>query len=308
MRSLVTGGAGFIGSHLAAALAARDDDVLVYDDLSTGRRDNLIGIDARLVVGDIRDGEALAQAMQGVERVFHLAAMISVPESMQRPLECYAVNLQGSLNVLDSAMRADVQRVVLSSSAAVYGGLEGEVSETSPVHPVSPYAASKLAMERAAALFAEIYALPTVVLRYFNVYGPGQSPDSPYAAAIPRFIQRMLAGEAPQVYGDGEQTRDFVYVEDVVLANLLAAEAEGVEGGVFNIAGGRSLSLLDLLAELESILPDAQSPEFGPERAGDVRFSAADIRKAGEALGYHPRYAMRRGLEDTLQWFREGRK
>lgn len=308
MRSLVTGGAGFIGSHLAAALAARGDDVLVFDNLSTGSRDNLAGIDARLIVGDIRDGEALEQTMQGVERVFHLAAMISVPVSMEQPQECYAINLQGSLNVLESARRAGVGRVVLSSSAAVYGGLEGEVSEDSPLHPVSPYAASKLAMEQAAALYAEVYALPTVALRYFNVYGPGQSPDSPYAAAIPKFIQRMLAGEAPLIFGDGKQTRDFVYVEDVVAANLLASEAEDVAGAVFNIAGGTSRPLLELLDELQTLLPAARAPEFGLERPGDVRFSAANLRKAEQALGYRTQYALRRGLEDTIQWFREGRQ
>ena len=307
MRSLITGGAGFIGSHLAAALAARGDEVIILDNLSTGRRSNLDGIDAELVVGDIRDGTAVHDSMRGVERVFHLAAMISVPESMQYPLECYAVNLTGSIGVLEEARLSGVHRVVLSSSAALYGGLEGEVSEDSPLHPVSPYSASKLAMENAASLYTNIFALETVVLRYFNVYGPGQSPDSPYAAAIPNFSKRILQGLPPIVYGDGKQTRDFVYVKDVVQANLLASTAAGADGEIFNIAGGSSVSLLELLDAMHSIWPDALPPQFEPERAGDVRFSAADIRKAQTSLGYRPAYDIQAGLADTIQWLSEGR-
>jgi len=306
MRSLVTGGAGFIGSHLAQALLEAGDEVVVLDNLSTGDTRRLEGFPIDFIEGDIRDSEVVRRAMAGVQRVFHLAAMISVPESLQRPQECYAINLEGSLVILEAARTAEVERVVLSSSAAVYGGLEGEVSEDSPLHSLSPYAASKQAMEQAATLYADIYGLPTVSLRYFNVYGPGQSPDSAYAAAIPAFIQRLLSSKPPLVYGDGRQTRDFVFVKDVVAANLLAASTSLDGGNVCNIARGESMSLLQLLTILEELIPDGRPPEFMPERPGDVRHSAANIQKARASLGYRPNVDMRAGLVHTIQWFREG--
>lgn len=301
--ALVTGGAGFIGSHLARALLARGDHVRVLDDLSTGFEENLSGLDVEMIVGDIRDERIIRECMVGIDHVFHLAAWISVPASMTEPRECYAVNLMGSLNVLTAAQEADVSGVVLASSAAVYGETTGRVSESTPTSPLSPYAGSKLAMESAARLFATSYQLPTTSLRYFNVYGPRQSPDSPYAAAIPLFIGAMLSGKTAQIFGDGEQTRDFVFVEDVVRANLLAIEKMGSGGEVFNISGGGSVSILELVHSLQQILPNALPPEHAPPRPGDIRFSEADIKVAGKALGYRPTIDLLEGLESTIQWF-----
>jgi UDP-glucose 4-epimerase len=303
-KALVTGGAGFIGSHLVRALLARGDQVCVLDDLSTGRQANLAGLDLKLIIGDVRDFVTVSEAMADVDLVFHQAAMISVPASMEDPLNCYAINLQGSLYVLWAAHQAGVSRVVLASSAAVYGETTGKVSETVPTSPLSTYATSKLAMEQAARLFTLSYDLPTVSLRYFNVYGPRQSPDSPYAAAIPIFIDAMLAGEAPEIYGDGQQRRDFVFVEDVVRANILASEQDGAIGGVFNIGGGNSISILDLVHTLQRFFPVAPSPTFGPPRAGDIRFSQADMTRAEKALGYRPKIDLEQGLHTTVQWFR----
>ena len=302
--ALVTGGAGFIGSHLVRGLLARGDRVRVLDNLSSGDRRNLDGLDVEFVEGDIRDRATVSRALQGVETVFHLAAMISVPESMADPRTCYDVNVIGSLNVLWGAHQAGVRRVVLSSSCAIYGDVAGPADEQAPVRPLSPYAASKLAMEEAGRLFTNAYGLPTVSLRYFNVYGPRQSPASPYAAVIPLFIQAMLSGQAPTINGDGRQTRDFVFVDDVVRANLLAAEREGAAGGVFNVSGGRSVSILELTSSLQEIIPNAPAPGFGPPRSGDVRFSAAVLSQAERALGYRPVVGLKDGLKGTVEWFR----
>ncbi len=302
---LVTGGAGFIGSHLVRALASRGQRVRVLDNLTTGRREHLEGVDAELVVGEIRDLAALERATQGVDAVYHLAAMISVAETMADPLTCYDVNLRGSLNVLEAARRAGAKAVVLASSAAVYGGAEGRVGEATPTQPLSPYGASKLAMEEAAALFTRAYGLPAVPLRLFNVYGPRQSPDSPYAAVIPLFIRGLLNNVPLTIDGDGEQTRDFVYVEDVVEAMILAAEKAADVTGPFNIGTGRSTSILELADSLRSLIPSQQAPVFGPPRPGDIRHSASDIRLAKAALGYRPETALEEGLGVTVQWFRE---
>lgn len=303
--ALVTGGAGFIGSHLVRALAARGDRVRVLDDLSTGRQGNLDGVEAELVVGDIRSPEAVAQAARGVDTVYHLAAMISVAETMADPLTCYDVNLRGSLNVLEGARKAGARAVVLASSAAVYGAAEGRVREDSPTRPLSPYGASKLAMEGAAALYAEAYQLPTVSLRPFNVYGPRQSPDSPYAAVIPLFIRRLLDGAPLTIDGDGRQTRDFVFVGDVVRAMILAAERAAGATGPINIGTGRAVSILSLAGALRSLIPAREPPAHGPPRPGDIRHSASDIRLARSALGYRPEVALEQGLKVTVQWFRE---
>ena len=302
---LVTGGAGFIGSHLARALAARGDRVRVLDSLATGSRDNLDGVEADLVEGDIRDPEAVRQAIQGADEVYHLAAMVSVAETMTDPLTCYGVNLTGSMNVLEAAREVGARAVVLSSSAAVYGGVEGRVRETSPTRPISPYGASKLAMEEAAALYADTYGLPTVSLRLFNVYGPRQSPSSPYAAVVPLFIRRLLDDEPVNVDGDGGQTRDFVFVEDVVRAMVLSAERAAGVHGPFNIGTGRSVSIHTLAATLQGLVPVDRDTTYGPPRPGDIRHSASDIRRAKAALGYRPKVTLEDGLRATVQWFRE---
>jgi UDP-glucose 4-epimerase len=304
---LVTGGAGFIGSHVTRALLARGDRVTVLDDLSTGSRENLHEKEVRLIVGDVRDPQVVAEAMQGAGLVFHLAALISVAESMQDPPACYQTNVLGSVNVLWAARQAGVKRVVLASSAAVYGEAEGPVSEADPVHPISPYAASKMAMEQAGQLFAGAYSVPTVSLRYFNVYGPRQRADSPYAAVIPIFIEQMLAGRPVTIHGDGQQSRDFVFVEDVVRANLLAADLPSETSSVFNIAGGSSTSVEQLARTLRGLIPGAPAPVRGPSRPGDIRFSAADLRQASQALGYRPTTGLERGLQQTVEWFRAGR-
>jgi UDP-glucose 4-epimerase len=304
---LVTGGAGFIGSHLVHGLLDRGDRVRVLDNLSTGLKANLAGLDVEFIEGDILDATVVQESINGVDAVYHLAAFISVAGSMEDPLTCYAANLDGSLNVLMQASRAGVQRVVLASSAATYGESESPVAENYPLNPKSPYAASKLAMEQAAKLFSQSFNLETVCLRFFNVYGPRQSPCSPYAAAIPKFIQAMLAGEPATIHGDGRQTRDFVYVKDIVEAMLLAAEGDSVDGRIFNIAGGNSVPIYDLVEILQRFFPGTPDPVFGPPRQGDLLFSEADISLAERALGYRPRIDLQEGLGITVEWFRANR-
>jgi nucleoside-diphosphate-sugar epimerase len=301
--SLVTGGAGFIGSHLVRALLERGDQVRVLDNLSTGRRENLAGLNIELIEGDVRDLGTVRQAVSGVNQIYHLAAFISVQASMEDPLDCYAVNLNGSLNVLWAAHQAGVSRIALASSAAVYGDIEERVDESIVPRPLSPYAGSKLAMEQASQLFANISNLPAVSLRCFNVYGPRQSPDSPYAAVIPIFIREMLEGRPATIHGDGEQTRDFVFVEDVVKAFILATEMEENLGDVFNIGGGTSISILDLAYTLQQIIPDSLEPIYASPRLGDIRFSEADITRAESALGFRPTIDLKDGLESTVEWF-----
>lgn len=306
MRScLVTGGAGFIGSHLAGVLAGRGDAVTVYDDLSTGSAANLEGIEARLIEGDVRDAQRLRHAMEGANLVFHLAAFVSVPASLEEPVRCNQINLNGSLNVLRAARELGVRRVVLASSAAIYGDAEQVVGEDRTPQPHSPYAASKLAMEAAARMFTERYGLETVCLRFFNVYGPRQPRHSAYAAVIPEFIHCLLSGTQPTVFGTGSQSRDFVYVGDVARASLLAAEASGASGQVFNIGSGQATSLLELLAELRALVSDSREPAFGPSRTGDIHFSQAEIRLASETLGFQPGVELDRGLRQTVDWIRE---
>jgi UDP-glucose 4-epimerase len=301
--ALVTGGAGFIGSHLTQALVDEGTTVRVLDNLSTGVEENLAMVDAELWVGDIRDREMVSKAMKEVESVFHYAAMISVPESLEEPFFCYDVNVNGTLNVLWSAYHAGVKKVVLASSAAVYGENSNPVHEETILDPKSPYASSKIAMEGLAKMFSTTYGLPTVCMRYFNVYGPRQSPDSPYAAAIPLFMDALLSGEPPIIYGDGLQTRDFVYVEDVARANLLAMKSNLAVGKVLNIAGHGPITILDLVHLLRRFFPDSQEPVFQPPRSGDIKYSSADQSRAQEALGYRPKIALEQGLQHTVQWY-----
>jgi len=303
-RCLVTGGAGFIGSHLVHALAGRGLEVRVLDNLSNGARSNLAGATAELVVGDVTDFEAAASAARGVEVVFHLAAMISVPASMDDPLRSYRENVLGSLNVLEAARRGGVRRVVLSSSCAVYGAADHPSAESDPLEPQSPYAVSKVAMEDLGRLYAEVYRLSTVSLRYFNVYGPRQSPASPYAAVVPIFVHAMLNGQRPVIHGDGEQSRDFVYVDDVVQANILAAEAAGDIPGIVNVGTGQALTVRRLAAALAEVLPDAPPATFGPPRPGDLHASCSDPRLAQDRLGFRPAYDLQQGLRRTVEWVR----
>jgi nucleoside-diphosphate-sugar epimerase len=301
--ALVTGGAGFIGSHLVQGLIERGYIVRVLDDLSTGVEENLASVDAELWVGDIRDRDLVIEVAKGAELVFHYAAMISVPTSIEDPFYCYDVNVNGTLNVLWAAHKADVKKVILASSAAVYGEKSDPVYEDTTLDPQSPYASSKIAMEGLAKMFTTTYGLPTVCLRYFNVYGPRQSPDSPYAAAIPLFMDALMSGEPPIIYGDGLQTRDFVYVEDVVHANLLAAKSDGAVGRALNIAGHGAITIVDLVHQLMQFFPDSPKPVYQPPRSGDIKYSSADQTKAQEALGYRPNIALEQGLQHTVQWF-----
>ena len=306
-KCLVTGGEGFIGSHLARQLASDGWQVAVIDDRSHSWEGNLDAVGAEFLAADIRDRSALEQAMDGVQWVFHEAAMVSVPGSIEDPVACYDTNVQGTLNVLKTARDAGVARVVLASSSAVYGESPNPVNEGSPPQPLSPYAASKMAMEESALMFHWVYGLPIVCLRYFNVYGPRQRPDSPYAAVIPAFINAMIDGKPPTIFGDGEQRRDFVHVDDVVRANLLAAESEAAIGKVLNISGGGAVKINELAGILQEIIPNAPAPVHGSSREGDIYFSEAVIEHAWRALGYRPEVALVEGLGSTVEWFRQER-
>jgi UDP-glucose 4-epimerase len=305
---LVTGGAGFIGSHIVEALVARGDGVRVLDDLSNGLAENLAPFagSVELVRADIRDVDAVERAMSGVSVVLHLAALGSVARSVADPITSNAVNVSGTLNVLRAARDSGVRRIVFSSSSSVYG--ENPIlpkCEDLATLPVSPYAVSKLAAECYTRVFARLYDLETVCLRYFNVFGPRQRPDSAYAAVIPLFMKWALAGEPLVVYGDGHQSRDFTYVSNVVRANLLAATAPNVSGGVFNIACGTRYSLLDIVRSLEKAVGRSLRVNHQAARAGDVRHSEADVALARAALGYQVEVAFDEGLARTWTAFVE---
>ncbi len=303
---LVTGGAGFIGSHIVEALAARGDDVRVLDDFSTGDPANLDGVNGIDVIeGDITDPDAVQSAMRGVDVVFHQAALASVPRSVANPMATHRACVDGTLNVLLAARDAGVRRVVYAASSSAYGASEKlPKSETDPTLPLSPYAVAKLAGEQYCAAFTEVYGLQTVRLRYFNVFGPRQTPDSPYAAVIPLFLRAITNGERPTIHGDGTQSRDFTFVADVVQANLKAADAPNASGKVYNVAGGGRTTLLDLLGHLNRIMGTDVRPRFTERRAGDVKHSQADIRRAMEDLGYRQGFGIAEGLERVAEWFR----
>jgi nucleoside-diphosphate-sugar epimerase len=310
VRVLVTGGAGFIGSHLVAALVHRGDTVRVLDNFATGRRANLepFAGEVELLEGDIRSPERVAQAVTGCDAVLHQAALPSVPRSVQDPLTSHETNVTGTLNVLLAARDHDVARVVYASSSSVYG--PGEDGGAAPKHeamaplPISPYATAKLAGEGYARSFCRVYGLPTVALRYFNVFGPGQDPGSEYAAVIPRFVVALLAGRAPVVFGDGSQSRDFTFVGNIVAANLLALEAPGVAGRTFNVATGRRVTLLELLDILRALTgSDAEAIHDDP-RPGEIEHSLADLGNARSVLGYEPTVSLRDGLALTVESFR----
>jgi len=307
---LVTGGAGFIGGHIAERLAQGGHRVRVLDDLSSGKEANLESIrgDVELIRGDIRDARLTREATKGIEIVFHEAALGSVPRSVADPLTTHEVNITGTLNVLLAARDSGVKRVVYASSSSVYG--ETPVlpkQEEMTVQPLSPYALSKLVGEHYASVFKHVYGFEVVSLRYFNIFGPRQDPESQYAAVIPRFITALLEGKSPVVYGDGLQSRDFTYVNNVVDANLMAAEADGVAGRSFNVACGGRYTLLELLARLKEIIGSDIDPIHESARAGDVRDSQASIEAAGRALGYRVSVGFEEGLRRTVEWYQAHR-
>ncbi len=311
IKALVTGGAGFIGGHIAQALVARGAKVIVLDDLSTGDTANLAwagGNDSlEFVKGCVSDSALVKKLVQGCDWVFHEGAIASVPQSVAQPVESSQVNLEASLGLLVAARDAQVKRFMFASSAAIYGDTEAPLKhESDPVLPLTPYGLQKYASERYGQMFHQLYGLETVALRYFNVFGPRQSFNSPYSGVIARFCTLMLRGETPTIFGDGLQSRDFAYIDNVVAANLLAAErpADKVAGRVFNIAGGVSVTLLDLIAELNKLTGQSIVPKHEPGRSGDIRHSAADLTASRTDLAYEPQVTWQEGLNHTLDFYR----
>jgi nucleoside-diphosphate-sugar epimerase len=333
MKVLVTGGAGFIGSHLVEAMLKKGETVRILDDLSTGKIENVkeatgspvpamegqsmgphritLGKQAELIWGNITDLKTCHAACEGASYVFHLAALGSVQRSVEDPLAAHQANATGTLNMLLAAKEAGVRRFMYASSSSVFGNLLTDPEEvkakeeSDPFHPESPYAATKLMGEFYCRTFFHLYGLETVSLRYFNVFGPRQDPNSIYSAVIARFMHALLYGKSPVIYGDGNQSRDFTYVENVVRANLLAMEAPGVAGRVFNIACGQRISLNDLLSRLQEISGIRMPARFEPARAGEIRHSLSSIRQAQTHLGYEPRVNFQEGLAATWEWFRK---
>jgi UDP-glucose 4-epimerase len=300
---VVTGGAGFIGSHLAEELTKRGYNVIIVDDLSTGKMENIAFLSARKNVqftrGTITDLTLLSKLFQDADYVFHQAAIPSVPRSIENPLAAHEVNITGTLNVLLTARDSGVKKVVYASSSSVYGDTPTlPKREDMPPNPQSPYAVTKLAGEYYCQVFHQVYGLPTVCLRYFNIYGPRQAPDSQYAAAIPRFIKRVCQGESPFIFGDGEQTRDFTFIKDAVAANILAAESDAT--GIFNIGKGERVSINKLAELIVRLIGNNVKPAHKEPRPGDIKHSLADISKARN-FGYNPEYGLEKGLKKTIE-------
>ena len=313
---LVTGGGGFIGSNLCHALLARGDSVRAFDNFATGRRENLAGLEAQtqsgqftLIEGDVTDAVAVGKAMEGVDYVLHEAAIPSVPRSVEDPIGSDHVNVHGTVTVLHAAVAAKVKRVVFAASSSSYGEkAPGEAKvETMMPDPLSPYAAQKLSCEHYLKVFHVCYKLPTVALRYFNVFGPRQDPKSQYAAVIPNFVTAALTGRPATIYGDGGQTRDFCYIDNVVEANIRACEADGVAGEVFNVACGEAASLLDVVGAVAIETGTKIAPRHEPGRTGDIRHSLADIEKAKRMLGYTGKVRFAEGIARTVAWYRQKR-
>lgn len=306
MRHLVTGGAGFIGSHIAAALLARGSSVVVLDDMSSGRDENLAVLsgDVTVIRGDLCDGDVVGRALRGVDAVVHHAAMPSVAASIDDPVRTDEVNVHGTVRLLELARAAGVRRFVFAASAAAYGD-DPELPKHEDMRPapLSPYAVSKVAGEHYVRIFAELYGMQTMSLRYFNVFGPRQDPNSDYAAVIPKFITAMRAGRRPQIFGDGEQTRDFCYVEDVVDANLRALSCEDARGQVVNVAGGEAITINELVGALNRALGTEIAPEHRDPRPGDIRHSRAHVGRARELLGWSPTVGVEEGLRRTVDHF-----
>ena len=308
---LITGGAGFIGSHLAERLAQQNHQVCIVDNLSSGHRQNLASIaeHVEFIEGDIRDLSLLMKLCQDCQLVFHQAAIVSVPYSVDHPQETHDVNIQGTLNVLQAARSQKVKRVIFACSAAVYGDDPAlPKQETMSPAPISPYGLEKITSEYYLSVFHRLYGLETVSLRYFNVFGPRQDPRSPYSGVISIFVDRLLKCQAPLIFGDGEQCRDFVYVDNVVEANLLAASVPAAAGRCYNIACGKSTTLNDLLRMLGHLAQEDIRPRYAEPRAGDIRESIADISRARQELGYEPRLAVEEGLGYLLEYERKLRQ
>jgi nucleoside-diphosphate-sugar epimerase len=306
-RALVTGGAGFIGSNLVRALLERGDEVRVLDNFSTGFRANLEGLEVEIVEGELRSYERVHNAVRGVEVVYHLGALGSVPRSVQDPLTSSAVNIEGTLNVLLAARDENVRRVVFSSSSSIYGS-RGELPRTEQMvaDPISPYGVAKLAAERYCVSFSRVYeGFETVVLRYFNVFGPRQSPFSQYAAVVPLFVKAASESRPVTIFGDGEQSRDFTFVSNVIDATVRAGEAEGASGQIFNVAAGASASVNELADAIGRILGMPVEKRFEAPRPGDVRDSWADVSAAGEVLGYHASVDLEEGLRRTIEFMKQ---
>jgi len=314
-RYLVTGGAGFIGSNLVHALVARGETVRVLDNLATGRRENLSrllaehGQQVELVEASITDPEACARAVAGVEYVFHQAAIPSVPRSVEDPIGSHHANVTGTLTLLEAARRGGVKRLVFAASSSAYGErLPNEAKvETMTPDPLSPYAVQKVACEHYLRVYHSVYGFETVALRYFNVFGPRQDPKSQYAAAIPNFVTAALGGRAATIYGDGGQSRDFCFIENIIEANLKAAITVGAAGEMFNVACGEAVTLLEVVDTIGRIVGTNVPPHHEPGRTGDIRHSLANIDKARRVLGYEGKVRFAEGIERTIAWYRETR-
>lgn len=307
MKCLVTGGAGFIGSNIVAELVRRQEKVKVLDNFSTGRRENLFPFlnKIELIEGDLTDLETVREAVEGVDFVLHQGALPSIPRSIEHPIGSNNANVSGTLNLLVASRDAKVKRIIYASSSSVYGNSSElpKVESMSP-SPLSPYAVSKLAGEHYCRVFCRVYHLETIILRYFNVFGVNQYPNSPYSGVIPRFISLMIDQKSPVIYGDGLQSRDFTFVDNVVKTNLKAIEANSASGEVINIASGHSYSLLDLVAKINNLLGEEIKPIFKSPRTGEIRHSLADITKAKELFGYSPEINFEEGLKRMIHWIK----
>lgn len=312
MKYLITGGAGFIGSHIAESLLEQGHHVRVLDNFSTGKRENIEVLKQRfngnrldVLEGDVRDASRVGEAVRGVNIIFHEAAFVSVPQSMDEPQNCFDVNISGTSQLFDAARKAGVTRAVVASSAAVYGESEAlPLVEETPLQPKSPYAVSKRVNEMYAELFTNSFGFEVVALRYFNVYGPRQRPDSMYAAAVPIFARRLLDNKPVTIFGDGGQTRDLINVHDVVRANLVASEHPNAAGHVFNICTGVETRLLDLLDIMYELLPNAPTHEHAAPRPGDIYRSVGSPQKAADVMGFRAQVSLADGLKEVIDWMR----
>ena len=303
---LITGGAGFIGSNIVGVLVKDGYSVKILDNFSSGTKENTHSIKGEIetIDADITDKDTVKKVMSGVDYVLHQAALPSVPRSIKDPVTTNAVNVDGTLNILNAARNSGVKRVVFASSSSVYGDNEAPLkSELLKPSPISPYGVSKLAGEYYCRVFYKVYGLETVCLRYFNVYGPNQNPDTQYAAVIPKFITSIMNDKPPTIYGDGKQSRDFTFVKDVVNANILAMKARGAAGKVFNIAAGKRTTINELVSILDNILGKDIVSEHTEPREGDIKHSLADISLAKKILGYEPKYTLEEGLKETVKWY-----